>query len=478
MKISKISILFLSFFLIFATPDEENITLEVERIEDNSVSIIWSINYEEFDSILLNFTSGDFTETYDLPFKEGAIELCCYEDEVEVELIVLITKAVEVTGDSCDAVECFEFVKEEFSNLKQLPKVNTLPTTTLPTTTTTTTTTIPKPVEEDTFLNIEITNELITNIPLFEDVDLTDIEKNNIAIALTTGIIILFYIVLLLQEWFNKIISQNRIKIFSKDKDFRSNSKIKNFTLILIALTVTSLLIGYVEEGASLEFDLQNLAVFIAAFIGLSAVTLFYEGTEGFLEKIVFKQEIKFRWAPQAMFFALLSTLSFIYFNMPIGFIFGFVASSYILSDREIARLSPKFYSSIFLSGVGFLFFYLTSVDQVKSSTVLTAIAAISYLMCLEGVLFKSLPGGGNELLESIRDSKGIFKTLPLLAFALGLWLFVRILIVQPDSEFSTFQQDLLGMGSFAITFAIMLGVYIGVLIVVGLGIKAYGKVD
>ena len=103
MKISKISILFLSFFLIFATPDEENITLEVERIEDNSVSIIWSINYEEFDSILLNFTSGDFTETYDLPFKEGAIELCCYEDEVEVELIVLITKAVEVTGDSCDA---------------------------------------------------------------------------------------------------------------------------------------------------------------------------------------------------------------------------------------------------------------------------------------------------------------------------------------------------------------------------------------
>ena len=116
MKISKISILFLSLFLISATPDEENITLEVERIEDNSVSIIWSINYEEFDSILLNFTSGDFTETYDLPFKEGAIELCCYEDEVEVELIVLITKAVKVTGDSCDAVECFEFVKEEFSN--------------------------------------------------------------------------------------------------------------------------------------------------------------------------------------------------------------------------------------------------------------------------------------------------------------------------------------------------------------------------
>ena len=189
---------------------------------------------------------------------KGAIELCCYEDEVEVELIVLITKAVEVTGDSCDAVECFEFVKEEFSNLKQLPKVNTLQTTTLPTTTSTTTTTIPKPVEEDTFLNIEITNELITNIPLFEDVDLTDVEKNNIAIALTTGIIILFYIVLLLQEWFNKIISKNRIKIFSRDKDFRSNSKIKNFTLILIALTVTSLLIGYVEEGASLEFGLTK----------------------------------------------------------------------------------------------------------------------------------------------------------------------------------------------------------------------------
>ena len=37
--------------------------------------------------------------------------------------------------------------------------------------------------------------------------------------------------------------------------------------------------------------------------------------------------------------------------------------------------------------------------------------------MCLEGVLFKSLPGGGNELFESLSDSQGIFKIFPLHEF-------------------------------------------------------------
>ena len=39
--------------------------------------------------------------------------------------------------------------------------------------------------------------------------------------------------------------------------------------------------------------------------------------------------------------------------------------------------------------------------------------------MCLEGVLFKSLPGGGNELLESINDSEGVFKIFPLFSFVI-----------------------------------------------------------
>ena len=126
----------------------------------------------------------------------------------------------------------------EYLNQKLL-KIIPPPTTTSTTTTSTTTTTIPPPIIEETeFLNIEITNELITSIPLFEDIDLTDQEKNSIAVIVSTGIIFLFYIVLLLQEWFNKVISTNNIRWFSKDKNIRSSKKF--ITLIKILFVPVS----------------------------------------------------------------------------------------------------------------------------------------------------------------------------------------------------------------------------------------------
>ena len=161
---------------------------------------------------------------------------------------------------------------------------------------------------------------------------------------------------------------------------------------------------------------------------------------------------------------------------MPIGFIFGFFASAYITGRRNIAKLSPKFYSTIALSLAGFGFFYLTSIPLIKDSTVLTAAAALSYLMCLEGVLFKSLPGGGNELFESLSDSQGVFKIFPLLSVRLGLWLFIRILSVPPDSEFAHMHQDLLSMGSFSLTFAIGLIGYILTILILGLFIKVKAR--
>ena len=293
---------------------------------------------------------------------------------------------------------------------------------------------------------------------------------------MTTVIIVLFYLVLLLQEWFNKILSEYKVRFFRKENEIISNSRFTNFLKILFALTMTAFLIGYVEEGASLVLDLENLAVFLAAFTGLISVTFFYEGIEGLIEKFIFKQKVRFRWAPQAIFFALISTLAFVYLNMPIGFIFGFIASSYILNSRPNAKLSPKFYSSISLSAIGYGFFYLTSLPFILESTVFTAIAAISYLMCIEGVLLKALPGGGNELLESLNDSTGVYKIFPLLSFLLGLWLFIRILIVSPDSEFANLQQDLLSMGSFSLTFALMLVGYMISIFIIGLFIKVKGK--
>ena len=467
------------FFTLFinASADSENINITLDRKEDETIVISWNILYQEFDSITLEILHDKKIETYDIPLSEGAIELCCYENEVTVTINVEVTKVVQLSDEDCSAESCISFEREEFQNETSIAAIPTTTTSTTITTTTTTTTTIPPPPPENTnFLNIEITNELITSIPLFDDIDLTDQEKNSIAFIMTTVIIVLFYLVLMLQEWFNKILTEYRVKFFRKDSDITSKSKLLNYFKIIFALTMTSFLIGYVEEGASLVLDLENLAVFLAAFVGLVSVTFFYEGVEGLIEKIIFKQKVRFRWAPQAVFFALISTLAFIYFKMPIGFIFGFIASSYILNERPIAKLSPKFYSSIILSAVGFGFFYLTSLPVILESTLFTAIAAISYLMCIEGVLLKALPGGGNELLESLNDSTGPYKVLPLLSFLLGLWLFIRILIVSPDSEFSNLQQDLLSMGSFSLTFGLMLIGYMLSILIIGFFIKVKGR--
>ena len=472
--------LLIPFFTLFisATPDSENLNITIERKQESTIVISWNVLYEEFDTITLNILHEEKTETYDIPLSEGSIEICCYENEVTVTINVKVTKVIQLSNEDCAADSCISFEREEFENQISIAAIPTT-TTTSTTTTSTTTTTIPPPPpppESTSFLNIEITNELITSIPLFDDIDLTDQEKNSIAFIMTTLIIVLFYLVLLLQEWFNKILTEYRVKLFRKDSDITSNSKLLNYFKILFALTMTAFLIGYVEEGASLVLDLENLAVFLAAFIGLVSVTFFYEGVEGLIEKFVFKQKVRFRWAPQAVFFALISTLAFIYLEMPIGFIFGFIASSYILNKRPIAKLSPKFYSSVFLSAAGFGFFYLTSLPVILDSSVFTAIAAISYLMCIEGVLLKALPGGGNELLESLNDSTGPYKVFPLLSFLLGLWLFIRILIVSPDSEFSNLQQDLLSMGSFSLTFGLMLIGYMISILVIGFFIKVKGR--
>ena len=472
--------LLILFFTLFisATPDSENLNITIERKQESTIVISWNVLYEEYDTITLNILHEEKTETYDIPLSEGSIEICCYENEVTVTINVKVTKVIQLSNEDCAADSCISFEREEFENQISIAAIPTT-TTTSTTTTSTTTTTIPPPPppqESTSFLNIEITNELITSIPLFDDIDLTDQEKNSIAFIMTTLIIVLFYLVLLLQEWFNKILTEYRVKLFRKESDITSKSKLLNYFKILFALTMTAFLIGYVEEGASLVLDLENLAVFLAAFVGLVSVTFFYEGVEGLIEKFIFKQKVRFRWAPQAVFFALISTLAFIYFKMPIGFIFGFIASSYILNKRPIAKLSPKFYSSVFLSAAGFGFFYLTSLPVILDSSVFTAIAAISYLMCIEGVLLKALPGGGNELLESLNDSTGPYKVFPLLSFLLGLWLFIRILIVSPDSEFSNLQQDLLSMGSFSLTFGLMLIGYMISILITGFFIKVKGR--
>ena len=304
-------------FFINSTLDSENIELDIERLGENSVQISWSINYDEYDRIVLEVLNQNNSERtrYILPSLKGVVELCCFEGDVGATITVTKSKAVDKSDEDCNALTCIEYVKEDYFNSKIVtayqPTTTTTSTTTTtipPTTTTsttTTTTTVPPPIiEEETLLNIEITNALITSIPLFEDIDFTDQEKNSMGVIVTTGIIVLFYLVLLLQEWFSKIISTYRIRWFTRDKEFLQSNKLVSFIKISFVLIITSFLISYVEEGATLTFSLENLAIFLAAFVGLVAVTLSYEGVEGFIERNFFGEVVYYKWAPQAILFA------------------------------------------------------------------------------------------------------------------------------------------------------------------------------
>ena len=179
----KYLLLFCCLFLIFSTTDSENIDLELERVDQENINLSWNVSFEDFDTILLEVNHSNETEVYQIPIKVGSIEICCYSDEVTVVLSVQITRAVDKTDESCNAEECVEYIKEVYQVSKTL-QAFVSPTTTT-STTTTTTTTIPPPEEDATFMNIEITNELITSIPLFDDVDFNNVEQNNIAIILT-----------------------------------------------------------------------------------------------------------------------------------------------------------------------------------------------------------------------------------------------------------------------------------------------------
>ena len=66
---------------------------------------------------------------------------------------------------------------------------------------------------------LDIEYEAIENIPTFEEVDIFDIEKTQQATTNTLWIVILFYLVLISQEWFNRTIDEYDLKITQKLKN-------------------------------------------------------------------------------------------------------------------------------------------------------------------------------------------------------------------------------------------------------------------
>ena len=318
----------------------------------------------------------------------------------------------------------------------------------------------------------------ITTIPLFNDIDFTDHQKNSFAFLITSGILILFYGVLLAQEWFNRIIAHYRVRWTSRKSNIKEKTTLETVMEISLVALITALLYAFVEEGFTFDVREENLAIFLGVLFGLVVVTFFYEGIESLIEYYVYDQIIKFDWNPQAMFFAVLSTILFVVIELPFGFILGFIAAIHIVSNRPKAELSPKFYSMMSLSIVGYFFFYATSFESVSSSGVLMAVCKLTYLMCLEGVIFKAVPWGGNELFDAIGDSEGLNQAMPVVSFLMGIWLFIRILVLPPDSEIREAQETLLQSGALAYRFMLVLLLYVMIILLLGNFMKKYAELN
>ena len=466
--------------------DEATIEIDSARVDKDNLQISWLINgVENIDEVILTVREltpdgllGEPLEFNDYSNQGQIIVEWDGTTNLSITLKILTTNYTQYSGPDCDSVYCYRDITTEITSEEYI--INKIPE--LPEVTTTVLEESNVVDEEenvvDTSTNITFTNELITTIPLFSDIDFSDQAKNAFAFLITSGIIFLFYGVLLAQEWFNRIIAHYRVRWSNREAKLKNKTKLETAMEISLVALITSLLYAFVEEGFTFQVREENLAIFLGVLFGLVIVTFFYEGIESLIEYYLYDQIVKFDWNPQAMFFAVLSTILFIVIDLPFGFILGFIAAIHVVSKRPKAELSPKFYSMISLSIVGYFFFYATSFESVSSSGVLMAICKLTYLMCLEGVIFKAVPWGGNELFDAIGDSDGIYQAMPIVSFLISIWLFIRILVLPPDSEFNELQQTLLQSGSLAYRFMLVLLFYILVILLLGNFMKKYAELN
>ena len=501
-------IIFLSFFNgtinhDFSGPqlfETEEVVIEIEeaRLDEINLQISWIISgVDNIDQVILivrEFTADGLLneplELVDTAASGSKVISWDGSKTLSLTIKILSTEYTQYSGPDCDSMYCYRDITTEItSDEKLINPVPVLPV--VPTTTSVIENSIVEVQESSvvdtstsitstntTSTNIAFTNQLITTIPLFSDIDFTDQDKNSFAFLITSGIIILFYGVLLAQEWFNRIIAHYRVRWTSRKSNIKEKTTIERVMEISLVALVTALLYAFVEEGFIFAVREENLAIFLGVLFGLVVVTFFYEGLESLIEYYVYDQIIKFDWNPQAMFFAVLSTILFVVIDLPFGFILGFIAAIHIVSNRPRAELSPKFYSMMSLSIVGYFFFYATSFESVSSSGVLMAICKLTYLMCLEGVIFKAVPWGGNELFDAIEDSEGFNQAMPIVSFLIGIWLFIRILVLPPDSEFNEIQQTLLQSGALAYRFMLVLLLYIMIILLLGNFMKKYAELN
>ena len=200
------------------------------------------------------------------------------------------TNYSKYSGPDCDSIYCYKDITTEITSEEYIiNKIPDLP----PVSTTTEVESNPEveieepPVVDDS-TNITFTNELITTIPLFSDIDFSDQAKNTFAFLITSGIIFLFYGVLLAQEWFNRIIAHYRVRWTSRKSKLKEKTTLETFMEISLVGLITALLYAFVEEGFTFQVREENLAIFLGVLFGLIVVTFCYEGIESLIEYYVY----------------------------------------------------------------------------------------------------------------------------------------------------------------------------------------------
>ena len=81
-------------------------------------------------------------------------------------------------------------------------------------------------------------------------------------------------------------------------------------------------------------------------------------------------------------------------------------------------------------------------------------------------------------MFDAIGDSKGLNQAMPVISFVISVWLFIRILVLPPDSEFNQMQQTLLQSGALAYRFVLVLLFYIALILILGNFMKKYAELN
>ena len=49
---------------MFATVDEDNLVLDLERLEDESIKVSWNVNYDSYDKIILEIEHSNSVNSF------------------------------------------------------------------------------------------------------------------------------------------------------------------------------------------------------------------------------------------------------------------------------------------------------------------------------------------------------------------------------------------------------------------------------